>query len=157
MKNKNLFKRIICTYVYSSYTFHLAVLGISYLLLNLSKRIPNISDFYLPVLVVLTGFTIAVALTLRQLNYKEIKNMLHQKVISIFRYKNKISDGQRTIYTLGSSTLNIIILNILCFTSLYKGEYKPLYIILLLVYIVLIFSIINALHKQMKRVSEQQN
>lgn len=146
-----LIKNTFFSYVYSSYTFHMAAVGTAYILFILSKGNDFITNIYFGALVVMSLLSAGVLATITQLNYDEIRDNQSYKVISIFTYKNKITGGERVINTLISSTINIVILNILNYSLYYRNNIKPLLFVLLFVYIIFVFLQINALHRDAKK------
>lgn len=90
-------------------------------------------------------------MTVKNINYKEIRQLLTPKVITMLKFKNKISDGERSINTIVSTTVNIVVLNIALYASLFLNLQFTYLLYLLIVYVFMLLIFVSSLHRQMAR------
>lgn len=152
-KHTNIIKKIFNYYLYSSYTFHLTAILVSALGCYFTKGL-NTFDQYSLIMIFLTGLSIVLYITVRNINYKQIRIMLKEKVISIMRFKNKISDGNRTINTIVTTMINIVIINITIYFGLIMDVKFTFLLYLLTIYVFMLFYLIASLHRQMAKFEE---
>ncbi len=147
----NKFKKLMTHYVYSSYTFH----GVALILAFIGYRLPTvnleINASYFVLIVFETMFTLIILMTVKNINYKEIRQLLTPKVITMLKFKNKISDGERSINTIVSTTVNIVVLNIALYVSLFLNLQFTYLLYLLIVYVFMLLIFVSSLHRQMAR------
>lgn len=152
-QKQNIFLKLINYYVYSSYTFHGTALIVSFLGCYFTQNL-NMAVQYKLIMIFLSGLTVTLLITIRNINYEQIRLMLHEKVISIMSFKNKISDGNRTINTIVTTMINIVLLNIAIYVGLVFDTKFTFLLYLLTVYIFMLFYNIASLHRNMAKFEE---